>query len=235
MAAALGRSPADYILDSYRGLFLAHRDAVRLTGSDMVFESADGMKRPPALVLTAGLGTRLRPLTYVRAKAAVPVNGEPLARRVARWLAGARHPRLVFNLHHQPAVDRRRASATAADLGVRVRYRGRTRCSGRPADRATPCPCSLTAAPTRFLIVNGDTLTDVDLDALIGRHTRSGALRHDGADPEPGAGQVRRRARLRRGCVTGFTRAGSRRESITSSASRSPRRASFAGLDDGVP
>jgi adenylate cyclase, class 2 len=38
MAEALGRGPGDYILDSYRGLFLKHRDAFRLTGSDMVFD-----------------------------------------------------------------------------------------------------------------------------------------------------------------------------------------------------
>jgi adenylate cyclase, class 2 len=38
MARALGRGPADYILDSYRGLFLAHRDASCLAGRDMVFE-----------------------------------------------------------------------------------------------------------------------------------------------------------------------------------------------------
>jgi adenylate cyclase class 2 len=37
MAEALGRSAADYILDSYRGLFLQHRDAFGLTGPDMVF------------------------------------------------------------------------------------------------------------------------------------------------------------------------------------------------------
>ncbi len=37
MAAALGRRPADYILDSYRGLFLKHRDELGLTGADMVF------------------------------------------------------------------------------------------------------------------------------------------------------------------------------------------------------
>jgi adenylate cyclase class 2 len=38
MAAALGRTPADYILDSYRSLFLKHRDALGLTTSDMVFD-----------------------------------------------------------------------------------------------------------------------------------------------------------------------------------------------------
>lgn len=37
MAAAMGRGPADYILDSYRGLFLQRRDALGLTGGDMVF------------------------------------------------------------------------------------------------------------------------------------------------------------------------------------------------------
>ena len=79
------------------------------------------MPRPPALVLTAGFGTRLRPLTYVRAKAAVPVNGEPLARRVARWLAAHGFTEQVYNLHHHPA-------SVAACLGdgsalrVRVRY-----------------------------------------------------------------------------------------------------------------
>jgi adenylate cyclase class 2 len=37
-AAALGRTPADYILDSYRSLFLQLRDSAGLTTSDMVFE-----------------------------------------------------------------------------------------------------------------------------------------------------------------------------------------------------
>ncbi len=37
MAEALGRGPDDYVLDSYRGLFLKHRDAFGLTGVDMIF------------------------------------------------------------------------------------------------------------------------------------------------------------------------------------------------------
>jgi adenylate cyclase class 2 len=39
LAAALGRGPAEYILDSYRGLFLQHRDRAGLDGRDMVFEA----------------------------------------------------------------------------------------------------------------------------------------------------------------------------------------------------
>ena len=42
MAEALGRSQHDYILDSYRGLFLQHREALGLTGADMVFAESDG-------------------------------------------------------------------------------------------------------------------------------------------------------------------------------------------------
>ena len=40
----------------------------------------------PALLLTAGLGTRLRPLSSMRAKPAVPVAGDPLIRRILGWL-----------------------------------------------------------------------------------------------------------------------------------------------------
>lgn len=38
-AAALGRTPAEYVLDSYRGLFLAHRDSHGLSGADMLFDA----------------------------------------------------------------------------------------------------------------------------------------------------------------------------------------------------
>jgi adenylate cyclase class 2 len=40
MTAALGRTPADYIVDSYRSLFLQHREELGLDGSDMVFDAS---------------------------------------------------------------------------------------------------------------------------------------------------------------------------------------------------
>lgn len=38
MAQALGRGPGDYVLESYRGLYLAHRQELNLSGNDMVFD-----------------------------------------------------------------------------------------------------------------------------------------------------------------------------------------------------
>ena len=42
MATALGRSPDDYVVDSYRALFLQHREALGLEGRDMVFDAVNG-------------------------------------------------------------------------------------------------------------------------------------------------------------------------------------------------
>ena len=54
----------------------------------------------PALVLTAGLATRLRPLSDIRAKAALPVAGQPLIGRILRWLHDSGVREVVLNLHH---------------------------------------------------------------------------------------------------------------------------------------
>ena len=72
-------------------------------------------------MLTAGLGTRLQPLSRVRAKPAVPVAGQPLVNRIIRWLAGQHVRELVLNLHHLPETITRHVG-DGGDLGARVRY-----------------------------------------------------------------------------------------------------------------
>jgi mannose-1-phosphate guanylyltransferase len=125
-----------------------------------------------ALVLTAGLGTRLRPLTDVRAKPAIPVAGEPLVRRIIAWLAGHGIPDLVLNLHHRPETLTA-VVGDGADLGARVRYSWEQPVvlgsAGGP-HLALP----IVAADT-FFIINGDTLTDVDPRAVFRSHAASGA------------------------------------------------------------
>ena len=126
-----------------------------------------------ALVLCAGLGTRLRPLTDVRAKPAMPVAGEPMIRRIAAWLVSRGVDDLVLNLHHRPETLTA-CLGDGRDLGARVRYSWELpRILGSAGGPHLARPI-VGADP--FLIVNGDTLTDVDLAQLADAHAASGAL-----------------------------------------------------------
>jgi NDP-sugar pyrophosphorylase family protein len=126
-----------------------------------------------ALLLTAGLGIRLRPLTLIRAKPAIPVAGEPLARRIVRWLVTNGVTELVANLHHLPATMTA-ALGDCSDLGARLRYSWEQPTilgsAGGPRHAL-----SIVGADT-FFVVNGDVLVDVDLSAVAAAHASSGAL-----------------------------------------------------------
>jgi NDP-sugar pyrophosphorylase family protein len=126
----------------------------------------------PALVLTAGLATRLRPLSFVRAKAALPVAGVPLVQRILSWLAIHDVDDAVLNLHHLPHTITSVVGSGGAD-GVRVRYSWEPVVLGSAGGprRALPLLGSST-----FLIVNGDTLTNVDVSSLVAEHRKSGAM-----------------------------------------------------------
>ncbi len=126
----------------------------------------------PALVLTAGLAVRLRPLSRVRAKAALPVAGLPLVSRILRQLAGAGITDAVLNLHHLPESIVSRIGDGTRD-NIRVRYSWEPTVLGSAGGPRKAAP--LLGAPT-FLVLNGDTLTDLDLRALIADHERSSAL-----------------------------------------------------------
>jgi mannose-1-phosphate guanylyltransferase len=126
----------------------------------------------PALVLTAGLATRLRPLSDVRAKAALPVGGEPIISRILRWLHDAGVRRVVMNLHHRPETVTRIVGDGAA-WGIEVRYSWETRVLGSAGGPKRAAPL---LDADRFLIVNGDTITDCDLGAVARQHADTGAL-----------------------------------------------------------
>ena len=125
-----------------------------------------------ALILTAGLGTRLRPLTDVRAKPAIPVAGEPMIRRIVAGLVSQGVDDLVLNLHHRPETLTA-VLGDGRDLGARVRYSWELpRILGSAGGPRLARP--IIGADT-FLIVNGDTLTDVALPPIADAHAASGA------------------------------------------------------------
>jgi mannose-1-phosphate guanylyltransferase len=143
-------------------------------------EAADRRAAVPAggdvvgMVLCAGLGTRLRPLTEWLPKPAVPVCGLPLVRFALARLAAAGVRRAVVNTHHLagPMADAARASARALSLELAVSHEPVLAGTGgalREARRHL-------AGAEAIVLWNGDVLFDLDLSPVLAAHRASGAL-----------------------------------------------------------
>ncbi len=126
----------------------------------------------PAIVLTAGLGTRLRPLSDVLAKPAMPVAGLTLVERILGQLREAGIADAVLNLHHLGHTITS-VVGDGSHLGLRVRYSWERNILGSGGG---PARALRLVAGDRALVLNGDTLTEFDLGALVRRHEDSGAL-----------------------------------------------------------
>jgi mannose-1-phosphate guanylyltransferase len=185
----------------------------------------------PALVLTAGLATRLRPLSFVRAKAALPVDGEPLARRILRTLRDAGVTDAVLNLHHLPHTLTGRIG-DGSDIDVRVRYSWEVPVLGSAGGPRHALP--LLGAPT-FLIVNGDTLTDVDVGAVVATHRRHAPLVTMAVIPNDEPDKYGGALVDGDGVVTGFVRRGAGQPSYHFIGVQVAEAAAFAALPDNVP
>jgi NDP-sugar pyrophosphorylase family protein len=185
----------------------------------------------PALVLTAGLATRLRPLSFVRAKAALPIGDRAIVQRILEWLAGHGVNDAVLNLHHLPHTITRIVGDGAGE-GVRVRYSWEMPVLGSAGGPRRALP--LLASPT-FLIVNGDTLTNVDVAGLVNAHCRSGALVTMAVIPNLEPAKYGGAVADNSGVVTGFTKAGSTDRSFHFIGVQVVEGAAFASLPDNTP
>ena len=125
-----------------------------------------------AMVLAAGLGTRLRPLTETLPKPLLPVAGRP----ILEWnlLLLKRHgiTEVIINLHHlgDQIVH---ALGDGARFGLRLAYSHEPTLLGTSGGIKQAAPF-LKDGP--FLVINGDTLSECDLTALIAAHRASAAL-----------------------------------------------------------
>ena len=124
------------------------------------------------IILAAGYATRLHPLTLTQPKPLLPVAGRP----ILEWnlLLLKRHgiTEVIINLHHlgEQIV---RALGDGARLGLRLVYSHEPTLQGTGGGIKQAAPF-LKDGP--FLVLNGDTLSECDLTALIGAHRTSGAL-----------------------------------------------------------
>ena len=126
-----------------------------------------------AMILAAGFGTRLFPLTIDRTKPAIPFLGKPLVGYVAEYVAKFGFDEIVVNLHHQPdsVIN---ALGDGSRFGVRIEYtleEPKILGTAGALDNARHL-----LEDDTFLIVNGKIITDIDIAAALETHKNSGAI-----------------------------------------------------------
>ncbi len=119
-----------------------------------------------AMVLAAGLGTRLRPLTYEITKPMVPVLDRPVMAHILDLLDRHGFEDVIANLHYFPETIREH-------FGDRLEYRYEPELLGTAGGVRA---CAQFFGDQPFLVISGDALTDIDLGAFVARHRASGGI-----------------------------------------------------------
>jgi NDP-sugar pyrophosphorylase family protein len=125
-----------------------------------------------AMILSAGYGTRLWPLTEDRTKPAIPILGKPLVGYVAEYLAGYGCDEIVVNLHHRPESVRM-ALGDGSRFGVKLHYVEEPEILGTSG--ALDNAREILKGET-IVVVNGKIITDIDLNAALETHRRTEAI-----------------------------------------------------------
>lgn len=123
------------------------------------------------MVLAAGLGTRMRPLTLLRAKPALPVMNRPLLHWTLDLLAKNGVTEVMINLHHLPWTIME-AVGDGSVFGLRVSYSREPRILGTGGG---PRKVRAFFGDAPFILVNGDMVFDFDLRGLVRRHEKARA------------------------------------------------------------
>jgi mannose-1-phosphate guanylyltransferase len=123
-----------------------------------------------ALILAGGEGTRLRPLTSTIPKPVVPLGDRPFIAYMIEWLRRHGVDDVILACGFM-AADVRAVLGDGAALGVRLRYVEEP----RPLGTGGALKYAQELLDERFLMLNGDVLTDIDLTAQLEQHERTGA------------------------------------------------------------
>lgn len=132
-----------------------------------------GGRRPPtvAMLLAAGLGTRLRPLTERIPKCMVIVAGKPLLEHAIERLRRHGVEDVVINLHHEPEVVVRHIG-DGSRWGVRIRYQLEPSLLGTAGGVAE----AMGSATGPFFVWYADNISTCRLDRAWDAHVQNGAL-----------------------------------------------------------
>jgi mannose-1-phosphate guanylyltransferase/mannose-1-phosphate guanylyltransferase/phosphomannomutase len=122
------------------------------------------------MILAAGLGTRLRPITYSVPKPMVPVVNRPVMEHIARLLAGHGFTETIANLHWFPETIEGHFG-DGSEFGIELSYSHEEQLLGTSGGVRKAADF----LGDSFLVISGDALTDIDLGAMRAFHES-----HDG-------------------------------------------------------
>ena len=121
-----------------------------------------------AVILVGGEGTRLRPLTSTVPKPVVPLVDRPFIAYMLEWLARHGVDDVIMSCGFLPTQRAQRARRRLAPTALRLRYVEEP----EPRGTAGALKYAEELLDERFLMLNGDVLTDIDLHAQIAQHER---------------------------------------------------------------
>jgi mannose-1-phosphate guanylyltransferase len=124
------------------------------------------------MVMAAGKGTRLRPVTDLLPKPMAPVANRPVVHHILRLVKRHGIDEVVLNLHHLPEVITGYLGDGTA-LGLDIRYSHERELMGTAGGVKKNEDFLGTGT---FLILSGDALTDIDLTELVAAHRRNGSI-----------------------------------------------------------
>ncbi len=125
-----------------------------------------------AMILAAGLGTRLRPLTDRLPKPLLPVGKLPLIHYILFLLRHYGITDVVINLHHMGEMIRERLEDGRA-LGMRITYSEEATILGTGGGLKK---AEWFLKDGNFILINADILVDLNLDEVLSFHRRRGAV-----------------------------------------------------------
>jgi mannose-1-phosphate guanylyltransferase len=124
-----------------------------------------------AVILVGGEGTRLRPLTSRQPKPVITLVDRPFLVYMLEWLRGHGVQDVILSCGFEPTKVRNSLGDGSA-LGISLRYV----VEPEPRGTAGALKYAEDLLEDRFLMLNGDSLTDVDVGAQLAQHERTGAV-----------------------------------------------------------
>lgn len=125
-----------------------------------------------AMILAAGLGTRMRPRTESLPKALVPVAGRPLIHYSLHWLRGQGLREVIVNTHYLAEMVEREVG-DGSRFGLKIIYSREDELLGTGGGIGK---ARRFFGRERLVVANADTVLDADIEEMIERHEKTGAI-----------------------------------------------------------